>query len=325
MKTLRKGSGKASTARIREFVKKSRAIRAALNKTDKEIYDQNPHLRQVFAEGKVPKVQTLVRTLDDSAPTASYSRRTGLPKTVEHFGQRKLLLSEIEFLTRNYTTGDTVLYAGSAPGDHIPFLTELFPGMKLIMYDPRKYNKVVYKLTDQIYEEYFTDEVAQKLAKEVPEGRMLFVSDIRSDPSDERVLQDMKNQEKWISIMKPKKSLLKFRLPYAPGKVEYLDGDIFLQCFAPQTSTETRLECSWNAPQKEYDNQKYQDQLFYFNTVTRVSYYKHPHRNLGYDHCYDCASEIHILKKYIEKNGGTLKSLKERIDRMLPPIFSTFK
>ena len=44
-----------------------------------------------------------------------------------HWGQRKLLLSEIEFLTLYAAPGDLVLYAGAAPGGHIPYLARPLP------------------------------------------------------------------------------------------------------------------------------------------------------------------------------------------------------
>ena len=52
------------------------------------------------------------------------------------WGQRKLLLMELEFLTNFSKDGDTVLYVGAGPGDHIPFLAgQLFPKLKFILYD----------------------------------------------------------------------------------------------------------------------------------------------------------------------------------------------
>ena len=52
-----------------------------------------------------------------------------------HIGQRKLLLTEIQFLT-NKKSG-VVVYAGSAPGNHIPVLLKIFPNkFKWILIDP---------------------------------------------------------------------------------------------------------------------------------------------------------------------------------------------
>lgn len=56
-----------------------------------------------------------------------------------HIGQLKLLLSEIELLTKHLKSHDSkciVAYAGSAPGVHIPILLDMFPKIKLICIDP---------------------------------------------------------------------------------------------------------------------------------------------------------------------------------------------
>ena len=46
-----------------------------------------------------------------------------------HWGQRKLLLSEVEFFTTFFDplASALVIYAGAAPGHHIPLLSEMFP------------------------------------------------------------------------------------------------------------------------------------------------------------------------------------------------------
>src|SRR5690606_3489256 len=53
-----------------------------------------------------------------------------------------------------------------------------------------------------------------------------------------------------------------------------------------------------NAKEKEYDNCEYEDQLYHFNMITRMSYYPHKIKDGPYDHCFDCASEIFILTQY---------------------------
>ena len=56
---------------------------------------------------------------------------------MEHWGQRKLLFSEIEFLTLYGHLAKTVVYAGAAPGTHINYLSkELFPEHKWVLVDP---------------------------------------------------------------------------------------------------------------------------------------------------------------------------------------------
>jgi hypothetical protein len=57
---------------------------------------------------------------------------------------------------------------------------------------------------------------------------------------------------------------------------------------------------------KDWDNKKYEDQLFYFNTRARPAVYEHALQGAGLDHCYDCTSEIAILKQWILKNEPAL-------------------
>ena len=66
---------------------------------------------------------------------------------------------------------------------------------------------------------------------------------------------------------------------------------------------------------KDWDNKKYEDQLFYFNTRARPAVYQHTVQGSGLDHCYDCLSEITILKQWIHKNEPSLSDarLSERV------------
>ena len=73
----------------------------------------------------------------------------------------------------------------------------------------------------------------------------------------------------WCQIMKPDLAVLKFRLPWGGGKSSYLPGRIFVQAFAPCTSTETRLlvrkeDCD---EEQGYDHVEYEEKLMYHNTV----------------------------------------------------------
>ena len=50
-----------------------------------------------------------------------------------HSGHRKLFLTEMYFLSYVYKKVKYVVYAGSAPGHHIFFLSTLFPALKFIL------------------------------------------------------------------------------------------------------------------------------------------------------------------------------------------------
>jgi hypothetical protein len=57
-----------------------------------------------------------------------------------HMGQRKLLLTEIEFYVRCIkdfdATNNLVIYAGSAPCEHLPVILNLFKNIKFLLIDP---------------------------------------------------------------------------------------------------------------------------------------------------------------------------------------------
>eukprot|EP00051_Salpingoeca_urceolata_P013582 m.170617 g.170617 ORF g.170617 m.170617 type:complete len:586 (+) comp17831_c2_seq1:1052-2809(+) len=265
------------------------------------------HLRQVLANpgtGYVSRTDLeFSRTLPDDMPRRAYRRRQTEVKTVIHWGQRKLLLSEVEFLTK-YTTGedDVVVYAGAAPGLHIVYLMELFPDLSFVLIDPAPFCNGL-RESDRVLlrREMFTDDIAAEYkGKDV-----LFICDVRSADVqyhaqasvDERVKEDMEAQQQWHVLMQPRKSMLKFRLPWGKGITEYLDGDVYFPIWGPVTTTECRLVPSSGT--KGYDNTGYEQQMFYFNTEYRVGRYRHHVAGEGMDFCFDCRSEAHILTEYV--------------------------
>ena len=147
-----------------------------------QIYTENPHIRQVFANQQTflrPShlLCTSDRVVTEDTPTTKYMRRTGEAKTVLHLGQRKLLTSEIEFLSLYCNPGDHVVYAGAAPGTHINFLSEmLFPSLTFDLVDPAKFDATE---TDRIriFREFFNDAIASKYCGGNQD--VIFISDIR--------------------------------------------------------------------------------------------------------------------------------------------------
>jgi len=284
----------------------------------------NPHLRQVVQKNCGYESRTDIkfnRLLPPDAPGQEYRRRQGESKTVIHWGQRKLLLSEIEFLTKFGVPGATVVYAGAAPGTHTKYLMELFPELKFVLVDPAPFSKKLKEVPQCLLrQEFFTDELAQQYAGC---DKVLFVCDIRSCDHklicdlevEVKILEDMQAQQRWHDIIQPLKSMLKFRLPWNAGHTEYLDGDVYLQPFGPTTTTETRLVPSGHS-RVMWDNKKYEQQMFHFNTVTRVARYAHsmPVGRLGYglDYCYDCRAEVHILSEYLRKVAPDLQGVQLR-------------
>eukprot|EP01138_Halocafeteria_seosinensis_P001520 gb/GECG01001558.1/.p1 GENE.gb/GECG01001558.1/~~gb/GECG01001558.1/.p1 ORF type:complete len:452 (+),score=53.80 gb/GECG01001558.1/:1-1356(+) len=334
----------------------------------------NPHLYQLYADQPcqprklpiypreentcciVPKA--LPRTLihhggeEEASPREVYRPRKDLMKTVIHWGQRKLFLAELEFLTEWYCSSAagskkaTVLYAGAAPGTHIPYLASLFPQFYFILIDPLEFSiqesglsaaeednesssiKRRCGVNVQIRQEFFTKKHAEYYAnKRQRNESLLFICDVRtadcrvlSEEETETAIQDdMSQQQYWTTLLQPDASMLKFRLPWSPGTTDYLQGEMKLPVWGPPTTTEGRLVVKGPPfDQQAWDHEKYMEQMFYFNTVTRLSSYEHPvhakkAQQHGLDHCYDCTAEISILSRYLNNVEGREPSVQELV------------
>ncbi|GAB5358011.1 hypothetical protein AAMO2058_000422300 [Amorphochlora amoebiformis] len=283
----------------------------------------------------------------DKAQTKPYysRKKRGELITVNHWGQRKLLMSEIEFLTRCVSQGKsyTVVYAGAAPGSHINFLAELYPQCSFVLIDPAPF--LAYKSNRvTIIREYMRREVAIALKCC---SNILFISDIRTgcprvmNPSEveNRIKVDNEMQSEWIEIMNPLASLLKFRCPYYDEEehklqlqrtpkgdkdtylyYNYYKGDIYLPVWGGQSTTECRLFVPHRRERTDYNTKRYQNQCFYFNTETRVSYYPHSIESPGLCHCFDCRSEVKILTDYVRKFNVGWNSTERRVEGMVDGV-----
>jgi len=292
-----------------------------------------------------------VHRLLDLTKTKKYERRQYQFKPNLHWGQLKLLLTEIEFLTivLSEYKGELPIYfvyAGAAPGDHIWYLQLLFPTIYFELYDPNDFSiKDNDKLKTHV--QFFTNKDAEYWRSR-NDIFLVFCSDIRTEPaSSENIINNMAMQLKWWQIMNPELSMFKFRLPWEEGKTQYPEGEIYIQPFPGPTSTETRLVVRKGAKLIDYDNIQYEGACFYHNTVDREKYYETSlgHLNLdrdGFDNCYDCAAMIEIIKKYLavskldytvrelitdmqENITASKHTIKSQTIRYLNETFSTYK
>ena len=341
----------------------------------------NPHVAQALSPLNAGRGYSSAqdvafdRVLRADAPTARYRRRAGEVKTVVHWGQRKLLLAEIEFITAHLPpslggAGGIVLYAGAAPGTHVRMLARLFEQLRFVLVDPAPFStKACSNIT--ILRRCFDDALAAEYA-----GRrdVLFICDVRSvdvescsaEEMERRCALDMAAQQRWHNIIRPRRSLLKFRLPYAAGATRYLSGELWLQPWGPPTTTEVRLVPdafpersahersdaptdsrpppapssaepsdaeAWRGPaageaapgdgaaherlglgpnaglaatMTAYDHTGHGERMMHFNTATRVARYASPlldavprDQRGGLDCCFDCVSEVEILRSYL--------------------------
>ncbi|CAD8172812.1 unnamed protein product [Paramecium pentaurelia] len=233
-----------------------------------------------------------------------YSRAQREKEDVVHWGQRKLLISEIWFLTKYGCLSRNIIYAGAAPGFHIQLLSDLFQNHKFYLFDPNDFQvKQGPKIT--IYQRCFTNEEAQKF-KELFQNDYLFISDIRTAnfkcmtpmENEQAVLRDNQLQMEWVKILQPQKAMLKFRCAY-PTEIneptEFFQGEIYIQAWAPASSTETRLIPHNYVNTIFYDNVQYEEQMFYHNDVVR----KKQKGSLSWDD----RAETEVLIEYLRNTG----------------------
>jgi cap2 methyltransferase len=207
-----------------------------------------------------------------------------------HKGQYKLYLSELDFLTDYVNFNYIVIYVGAAPGHHINELYDKFKQFNLEyhLYDVNYFDSnLQLKKNIKIFNEYFTNDHCEKYKN----NNVLFISDIRKieDMStiETDVSIDMKYQMDWVLAIKPIASMLKFRLPYSSDKiVNYLDGDLRIQAYAPNSTTESRLVSVYPYKIKQYNPKELEDRMFYLNKIIRYWYH------------YDNLLEEYIINKY---------------------------
>lgn len=103
--------------------------------------------------------------MDDAFPQEPYKSRNSDVKSAIHWGQRKLIISEIQFLSIfcEPHTSYHIVYVGSAPGTHIAFLDELFASRHTWeLIDPGMFDRTILegRANITLRNEFFTNAVA---------------------------------------------------------------------------------------------------------------------------------------------------------------------
>ena len=261
-------------------------------------------------------------------------------RSTRHIGQRKLLLSEIEFISLMYKKYDLkdkkkviLLYVGSAPGYHIPILVKLFPNLYFHLYDPEPYAikeepeakasaksslcEDEHRKHIKIFNEYFVNKTVEKYYNKSLKKPLLFVSDIRDPFYDtsrtDQLQNDMRLQQEWVLGIKPLGAMFKFRLLFNDDITKYLYGNSYLPVWGPLTTTETRLICNKDDTNnwtkfKDYSNKDHEQRMFYFNNCYRMNLFDHNVNNVpGICHCFDCTSEVVIMTLYMQVMNPDVK------------------
>lgn len=258
------------------------------------------------ARGGEPRA--LPRVLADLPAGSPYDKRGEMIHAVLHYGQRKLHLNEVSFLTRYGHLAKRVVYPGAASGQHIAFLSELFPEHSFDLYDLAEFTV---KPTERIriHAAYYTTDDVRKDAED-PAG-FLLISDIRTGleaaEAGDRAPVDMALQAEWVTHGRPRATQLKFRVPWEGDSTPYFAGELRLQPWAPRQTNETRLEFEGVPEMVDYPHQAYDHSLFWLNEAARkYGHFGPPCGAAGHDGCFDCQLEAAIWAEYLERFGGAL-------------------
>ena len=246
--------------------------------------------------------------LSDDSPSMEYQPKNN-PGNLDNknnykSGQRKLLVSEIQFLTKYGHLSDTVIYIGSAPGYHLNILIESFKNIKKwIFFDP--YYTIINKTENiQINRQLFDKETANKYKS----LNALLICDIRSynksikqpiDLSDKTIIKDMQLQKEIVQNGNFIMCSLKFRLPWNLGtSTYYFDGELYTQSWTGEYSPELRLFTDGKT-YKYYNHKKIDNQMYYYNKITRLLSFEILKKYEKND--YDQMNEYKIIYDYMKK------------------------
>jgi len=189
------------------------------NKTKRLSYHKNINININHNDKIIPE------TTNDLTNQSQYLNDARDFQSRCHWGQKKLLLSEIQFLTKVCQKLNTkslkdyaVVYAGAAHGFHFPILYNLFPDLIWLLYDPARFSKEArmhpQKEKVKIFNQFFTDDTIKHAKQNSENRKILFISDIRLSPDEEAVMKDMISQAKWGTDLEADYMLLKYKVPY---------------------------------------------------------------------------------------------------------------
>jgi hypothetical protein len=231
-------------------------------------------------------------TVGDNDVMLPWNQKPPRPPQSTSWGQFKLLVEEIQFLTLYWdpvkVPKPMLIYIGSAIGTHIDTLVRMFPNFTYNLFDPRPHDPVLECCPEvKIHQKFFTNDDAKVYA-----GRndVFLIVDVRGsdytravraskevDMANEKIAwNNMLEQQSWVKIMKPVRASLKFRLPYAHDFVKaegptrtYLDGLVYLQPWGLRKTSEARLVPHTDLRTREWNYENYEAMMHNHNVKVR--------------------------------------------------------
>lgn len=122
--------------------KPANKLKTLINEYSNDYKYQKDYIKYVCED--ITKEFDPIETIDDIPRQLNYQNGAKLIKPQVHIGQRKLFLTELQFLTKmssEFVKKITYcIYAGAAPSNKTHYLSQLFPHIKFILVDPNKFD-----------------------------------------------------------------------------------------------------------------------------------------------------------------------------------------
>ena len=218
--------------------------------------------------------------------------------------------------------GRRVLWLGS--GDinitTVKYILDTFPEHFFTLIDWKDVDKNLLTLQKErqyrerlvVQQQLFSDYMATELVNSVD---VFFSEYVRADTTkaqyEIQVNTDMRAQLDWYQRIKPQYSLLRLQIPRG-GEFRYAQGVAFVP---PWTSPQNNIEYLFledisTLKYINYDYKSEQQRLSYHNRVRRLTAWSHQtvKESVGLDHCWDCATESHLLWTFIRSVSRNMMS-----------------
>jgi hypothetical protein len=283
---------------------------------------QNPHCQQ--GKNETSTNIEFSRTMHDTDGIMPYTIRSNTHQTVRFLYHRRELLEEIEFLTgalESLNEPAVMVVVGAAPGYDLEYLVQIFPSVQFLLYDPLWILPSLYTFSNVcVHRKLFTDEDAQNISVTYSGQKILLQCYTRR--SHELFDENLAMIKRWHTILSPYQGAYELTLPYdSDSTTSFVRGTIYYPLWSKFAGSDTRLITDVNTMDTDMllDHKSHEQHMMFFNTVTRTSRFPHQYQTCGYDQCYDCRAEIHIIQQFIDKftPGYSLHGMGASIHRHL--------
>jgi len=259
---------------------------------------------------------------DNEDPCMKFDDALGTPQLVLGMPQRNLILRNLWFLS-HYSGKDVVYLTASRPNG-IQYLVNRFKDRMFYIWNYCPGSSIRGIRGAKVNNGELDVEVAEIFGRAHPDCLLIVDALVERLPectSTTIIMKGLERQMRLVAALKPSFACLRFRCcykteheppeelsKYMNDELEYLAGKLYRFPWTKPGSPELTLITN-GQERTLYDRSKIDSQMCYWNHVVRTDVHEHgisiSDRGQApwWDHCWDCAAEIAILRDYMRKTG----------------------